>query len=112
MFKLRNIAILRKFDIGLKVHTSRHHCDDFSAQRNASNSSPCKELNSKNSTLMFKPDATHNKARKMNNKHASLQAMAEQSSSTTNTNMTNHEDNPTPMMNNNSPRRFTRSTNP
>lgn len=29
MFKLRIIAILRKFDIGLEVHTSRHHCDDF-----------------------------------------------------------------------------------
>ena len=55
MFKLRNIVILRKFDIGLKVHTNRHHCDDFSAKRNASNSSPCKEPNSKNSTLMFKP---------------------------------------------------------
>jgi len=55
MFKLRNIVILPKFDIGLKVHTNRHHCDDFSAKRNASNSSTCKEPNSKNSTLMFKP---------------------------------------------------------
>jgi len=54
MFKLRNIVILRKFGIGLNVHTSRHHFDDFSAKRNASNSSPCKEPNSKNSTLMFK----------------------------------------------------------
>ena len=42
MFKLRNIVILRKFDIGLKVHTSRHHCDDFSAKRNDTNSIPCK----------------------------------------------------------------------
>jgi len=54
MFKLRNIAILRKFNIGLKVHTSRHHCDDFSAKRNVLNSSSCKEPNSKNYTLMFK----------------------------------------------------------
>ncbi len=42
MFKLWNIAILRNFDIGLKVNTSRHHCDDFSAKRNASNSILCK----------------------------------------------------------------------